>query len=206
MSIQGDPEKLAVEIVSKLIESFQKTLDQAYNDAINMLDDGYKKIKIELEESLTETYNKAMDEIKSADAIKYTEVKLEISRLKNKIITEAIEKAKEKIAELKEEERYRILKDLFKNFLENTKVTKGEIHVMKRDVKIVKKVLSELSENKEREKNFKITGDLDAKLGGFKFVSTKEKVSYDYTLDLLFENMKPKLMSLASKELFGGVE
>ncbi len=199
MGFKGDPDKLVEKAVEDLVKEYREVLDKAYQDSLNMLRDGYSRIREDFEKKITHILSIAEDEIKSYDASKKSALNIQLQSLRKSLLDQVMESAKERIADIPEGKRREILLKLFQSFLSSRESKGGIVHVLPRDHVIMEKILEEMGVSGD----FSLKSDLKAKLGGFKISFPKEGIVYDYTLDFIFESMEDKLYSLARKKIFG---
>jgi vacuolar-type H+-ATPase subunit E/Vma4 len=197
--MKGDPSALLDKVIEDMTREYSAFLEKAYNDASSMLESGYRSLKRDLEKSLREAYERNMYAIKSYEESRRAEIRLELQRIKRKYVDEVMEEFKDRIAGLSEKERERILDSLLNHLIKTKKITEGTLHILERDKGIVRSIIKKHPVKLK----FKIKTDLDSHLGGFKLELEREGVVYDYTLELILENLSHKLYSIASEELYG---
>jgi vacuolar-type H+-ATPase subunit E/Vma4 len=197
--MKGDPSSLLDKIIEDMMGEYSSFLEKAYEDASSLLESGYQSVKKDLEKSLKELYERNMYSIKSYEESRKAEIRLELQRIERKYIDEVMKEFKDRIAKLSEKEREKILGSLLNHLVNTKKITEGTLHILKRDKEIVRNIVK----NYPVKLRFKIKTDLDSRLGGFKLDLEKEGVVYDYTLELILENLSHRLYSIASEELYG---
>ncbi len=207
MKIQGDPGKLAEHVIESIVRETKPELEKALSDAIKLLEQAYQSILEETQERVSSEYNKILDEIRSVEATLDKNIKLEASKKRSEAVNLVLNEVRRRLENLSEDERKKIYLNLARDFVE--RASEGEsyrILVRRGESSIVSGVFDESPlRERLREKNLKIetVEELENSLGGFKAVGGGGRVVFDYTLELVFENLKPRLSGTASKILFG---
>ncbi len=207
MSIKGDPEKLVNYVLEKNKEQVQRELEKAYNDAYNLLKDYYDRVLEELKNEINHLYLEALDSIKSLESSLEKDIKIEVSQKKAEFLTKVMEEVKNRFFQLSKDQKRNVYGKLLKDFLERApENTSFVIESSKEDVSIIKgltrrKEIKDLFSEKKISLEFRET---EKQLeGGFIAVGLDQKITYDYTFELIFDSLKPFLLGIASKELFG---
>ena len=206
LKIQGDPGKLAEHVIESILGETKPELEKALSDAIRLLDQAYQSILEETQERVSSDYNRVLDEIRSVEATLDKNIKLEASKKRSEAVNLVLNEVRRRLENLPEDERRNIYLNLARDFVERAGEGESYRILAKRgESGIISSVFGEsLLRERLREKNLKIEIEegLEDSLGGFKAIGGGGRVVFDYTLELVFENLKPRLSGTASRILF----
>lgn len=193
----GRPEKLSNKVIEKLLKEYSEYLSGVKKDALNMLEDGYKKIRTETYSKLNDIYTTYEDSIRSLESSFELQVKLSIQKKRNEIVEEALREAEKIIFALGEKEKEKLYTPILKKALSSTSGKKIEVHVEAKEKKLFERIIRRITEEE-----IEIKPDLPEGNGGFIMFFPDMGISQDFTLKNMFELMKDELMVLAKRSLF----
>ncbi len=202
--VLGDPRKLADSVSEEVLNQVKEKLEEAYEATIKLLEDGFRSKLEEAKNVVSEEYSKAMEEIKSVEAGKQSEVRMAVSKRKAEWTNKVLNEVRKRISELSPREKKEIMRNLLRALCAHELPwSKIVIECRKEDSEIIKSLLEE-EEFKKRLEGIEVVvkGELESELGGLKAYPEDRRIVFDYTLDQMFENLKPTLLSVASKTLF----
>ncbi len=202
--VLGDPKKLADNVSEEVLNQVKEKLDEAFEAAMKLLEDGFRSKLEEAKSIVSEEYSKTMEEIKSVEAGKQSEVRMTVSKRKTEWTSRVLNEVKKRISELSPSERKEIMRSLLRALCAHELPwSKIVIECRKEDSEILESLLEE-EEFKKRLEGIEviIKGELESELGGLKAYPEDRRIVFDYSLDQMFENLKPTLLSVASKTLF----
>ena len=202
--VVGDPSKLADNVIDSIERQAESKINEAYQAAIKLLKEGFNAKLEEMLNEISDKYNSVSDEIKSYEAVRQAELKLKISERKSEWAEKVIEKVKERIAGMSESEKKlvyeKLLEDLARKDIEGETLV---IECKKGDKKIIEEAIRKLDLESRLGKKITVEEKLDGSLGGFKAYPREKRVIFDYTLDLLLDSLKSKLIAVALDTMFG---
>ncbi len=202
--VVGDPSKLADNVISTILRDAEAKINEAYQAAIKLLKEGFNTKLNEMLNELSDKYSSVSDEIKSYEAIRQAELKLRVSERKSEWAEKVVEKVREKIANMDLDEKKlvyeKLLEDLSRKYIEGETLV---IECKKGDKKIIKEAISKLNLEGKLGKKIIVEEKLENALGGFKAYPREKRVIFDYTLDLLLDSLKSKLIAVALDTMFG---
>lgn len=207
MKFYGDPEKLADYVVVKVLEETRPEVGKAEEDALNLLEQAYQSILEEARGKLHSEYARAADEIRSVEASLEKDIKLEASKKRSQAVERVLEEVLSRLSELPVGDKQAIYQRLVRDFVE--KAQGGEeytVKVREGEASLIKKVFNSKEVSsllKEKSIKISIKEGLESKLGGFRAESGDGRIVFDYTLELVFESLRPMLSGVASRTLFG---
>ncbi len=198
--IYGDPSKVAEEIVEREFGISKKHVDEAYEHGLKLIREAYEKALREAEVELRGEIGRAEEQLRSVVSSLELEVRSEISALRAKFIEEVLDEAVKRIGELKGEKVYEDYLIKILSRLAGEEYEGLVIRVAEDDMDRVQAIISRLGLSR-----LKLSREPAPIIGGVIAESPDGSVRLDYSLDLLIQMNKHRLMGVASKILFPGV-
>ncbi len=195
--ILGNPRKVAEELAQRELSKNLQVLENAKQHAEKLIEDAYAKTLSDTDRKLREELSRAEEQLKSIVSSLELDLKTTISSEKSKYIEQVIEEALKKLDQLYEEEWYskyleKILLKLSQESYENLIIKTNARDKSRVQALIIKLGLKGLT----------IADETVNILGGLVAETPDGSLRLDYSLDLLVDMNRHKLMSVASKKLF----
>ena len=194
--IYGDPGKVANAIAEKELEGAKASLDEALGEGRRLIAEAYEKALREAEGQLRSEIGRAEEQLKSVLSTLELELKTEVSKLKTEHIEAVLREALSRIGEVKASREYeeylvRILTRLASEGVEYV------VRASQDDISRVQALISRLGI-----RNLRVSREPADILGGVVAETPDGSVRLDFSLDLLVEMNRHRLMGAASRVLF----
>ena len=194
--IYGDPGKVANAIAEKELEGAKTSLDDALGEGKRLIAEAYEKALKEAEGELRSEIGRAEEQLKSVLSTLELELKTAVSQLKTEHIEAVLREALSRVGEIKNTKEY---EDYLARTLSRL-ASEGVEYVVRTsqdDISRVQALISRLGI-----RSLRVSREPAKILGGIIAETPDGSVRLDFSLDLLVEMNKHRLMSVASRVLF----
>ena len=195
--IVGDPRKTAEAITSKEFESSKQSLDEALKHGLKLVEEAYYKALREAEQQLNSEISRAEEQLKSIVSSLELDLKSDAARLKTRYLEEALRRALERIGEVKASKAYEDYLVRVLSRLSGEEYGQLILRVSADDRDRVQALVSRLGL-----RNLTVSPEPADILGGVIAETPDGSVRLDFSIDLLVEMNKHRLLGAASKVLF----
>ncbi|ADL18825.1 V-type ATP synthase subunit E [Acidilobus saccharovorans 345-15] len=197
MSMSGNPDKVATDIVKKKLASFNSMLSEAEGAAEKLLLSAYSDAERRLRNSIEAKATELKERLRSDMAAADLQVKLKEDEIKDRAISEVINEAISRLRSDRGEWYTRYIKSVIEELAEESKEYGGFIiQVNNDDRKLVSDMIKAYPTLELSEKTADITGGLIA-------ISKDGSLRVDYSIDQFIKENFSSLRGLASRALFG---
>jgi vacuolar-type H+-ATPase subunit E/Vma4 len=202
--MQGDPAKLAAEVVSGEREEALSQLREAYEAGLRLLEQKLGEVLRSSLQRLRDEYMIAEERVKSARARAEIELKTFSSAVKDRHVEEVLEEARERLRAMKAGADWyeAFMRRVFESLASEAREA-GElvVRVAPEDLDLARRLAGELGGGL-----LEVSSEPAPILGGAVASTRDGSAILDYSLDLMLRDMEPLLRGVASRALFGGGE
>jgi len=195
--ILGDPRKTAQAVASKELESSKSTIDEALAHGLRLLEQAYEKALREAESKLRSEISRAEEQLKSIASSLELDLRSEAARLKTRYLEEALSRALERIGEIKASKAYENYLVRVLSRLSGEEYDQLVVKVAEDDRDRVQALISRLGL-----RNLVVSPEPAKILGGIVAETPDGSTRLDFSLDLIVEMNKHRLLGTASRVLF----
>lgn len=197
MSISGNPDRVASDIIKKKLASFDSMLSEAEGAAEKLLLSSYNDAEKRLRDAIEAKAAELKERLRSDMAAADLQVKLKEDEIKDRTINEVIDEATSRLRSDRGEWYTKYLKSVIEELAEESKEYGGFIlQVNKDDRKLVSDMIKAYPTLELSEQGVDITGGLIA-------ISKDGSLRVDYSIDQFIKENLSSLRGLASRTLFG---
>ncbi|MEB3779155.1 MAG: hypothetical protein GSR85_02845 [Desulfurococcales archaeon] len=199
MKLLGDPKRLGEESVMEEFKSAKGVLDEALSAAIRLVEDAYRKALKEAESMIEDEYSRITERLSSKKSSLDLELKNRVALEKSKYIDEVMEKAIERMREMKGEDWYKeFLKEIVLRVNSEMGDKKVILSASADDIERLKQVVEEAGLGDR----IKVSPTPIGIIGGVVAESEDGSERLDYSLDLIIRNNETRIRALIARVLF----
>ncbi|MEM4035581.1 MAG: hypothetical protein QXU97_03075 [Fervidicoccaceae archaeon] len=204
--VRGDLVRLVDSVIEEALARARKEIEEVYSASSKILDEARSALESKIERGLLESYSRALESLKSAEASAESSIRMKLSEVKSKWINEALGVIRSEVLSWRGERLKKILEKLLEDLI--SKAPEGlsiKLLAPPSSAEALRSLLERGgAADSARERKLRLVVEIDEKISsGFRAVSEDGKISFDYTLERSLEHLRPALEAMLSEELFG---